>query len=137
MTALDCRGLVGNAEMWFDSITADEDDNKPSFVAYSRHGDRHLAFATGTVLTIATSLPGSKYEVGCEMEFENPIQLLCWGVDASCLIAGDACGSLHFITPSGQLIFSHRILSSRFLVSRLTMSSACKSSANLFSLYFN
>lgn len=114
MTTLDCRGLLGNVGMWCDSITVEEDDSKPSFVAYSRHGDCHLAVITGTVLTIATALPGSKYQFVCEMEFENPIELICWGVDASCLIAGDACGSLHFITPSGQLIFSHRILSSRF-----------------------
>lgn len=116
MAAMDCTGLLQNVNMWFDSIYVDEDDNKPSFIAYSRHGDNHLAVVTGTVLTIATSLPGSKYEVVCEMEFENPIELVCWGIDASCLIAGDVCGSLHFISPSGQLIFSHRILSSRSLL---------------------
>lgn len=132
MATLDCCGLLENVGMWFDSITVDEVDNRLSFIAHSRHGDSHLAVVTGTVLTIATSLPGSKYEVVCEMEFENPIELVCWGVDASCIIAGDKCGTLHFITPSGQLIFSHRILPSRFFFRRLITPSMCKFKTTCF-----
>ena len=113
MTPLDCCGLLEISAKRRDAIKVDGDDLKSASFAYSQHGSCHIAVATGSVLTIATSLHSKTYEEKCEIELDNDIELVCWGIDAKCLIVGDSCGTLHFVTVLGELLFSHRVLSSK------------------------
>lgn len=112
MIAINCCGLLDGVSKWREAIKLEDDDVIPLSVVCSYHEKSHIAAATGTVLTVAKSNIGGKFENCFDMEIDYSIEVICWGVDASCLIAGDSCGSLHFITPTGELIFSHRILQS-------------------------
>jgi hypothetical protein len=112
MIALNCCGLLDEVAKWREAIKLEDDDVIPLSVICSYHEKSHIAVATGTVLTVAKSTIGEKFEYCFDIEIDHSIEVTCWGVDASCLIAGDSRGSLHFITPKGELIFSHRILQS-------------------------
>lgn len=114
MTAIDCCGLLGNSFKWSDVLTIENDDAKSGSYAYSQHGNSHIAVATGSVLTITISTNTDTYEELCNIELDNNIEVICWGFDAKCLIVGDRCGTLHFVTVAGDLLFSHRVLSSKW-----------------------
>ena len=116
MASVDCRGLLENSSKWRDLISLDGEDTKCSTVAYSLHGNSRIAVATGSILSIGTSIGeagGGKFDEKCEIELDNDVEVVCWGVDAACLIVGDTCGTLHFVTVSGDLLFSHRVLASK------------------------
>jgi hypothetical protein len=112
MSMIDCSGLLSNASRWRDIIRIDNEDKSLRSYVYSRHGVDHLVVAVGSLLTIST-LKGDTFEETSDMEFDNAIEAVCWGLNASCLIAGDDSGTLHFVTPSGELLFSHRVLASK------------------------
>lgn len=112
MIALNCCGLIDDDSKWRETIKLEDDDVTPLGVVCSYYEKSHIAVATGTVLTVAKCSVGDQFANCFDMEIDHSIEALCWGVNASCLIAGDSCGSLHFITPTGELIFSHRILQS-------------------------
>lgn len=115
MFALNCSGLLDETSKWCEAIKLEDDDVIPSSVVCSYHEKSHIAVASETVLTVAMSSIGKKFVNCFDLEIDHSIEVICWGVDASCLIAGDSCGSLHFITPMGELLFSHRILLSELL----------------------
>ena len=117
MTALNCSGFLESSGKWSNAIKVDQEEANPNSIVYTSYGRGYLAVATGTVLTIATSAR-TTFENVVDIELDNFIDSVCWGDNASCLIAADVCGSLHFITPSGELLFSHRILPSKYLLCR-------------------
>jgi hypothetical protein len=112
MKALNCSGFLESSAKWSNVIQVDQEEANPKSIVYTSYGRGYLAVATGTVMTIATSA-GTTFENVVDIELDNIIDSVCWGDSASCLIAADVCGSLHFITPSGELLFSHRILPSK------------------------
>ena len=112
MKALNCSGFLESLAKWSNAIKVDQEEANPNSIVYTSYGRGYLAVATGTVMTIATST-GTTFENVVDIELDNIIDSVCWGDSASCLIAADVCGSLHFITPSGELLFSHRILPSK------------------------
>ena len=115
-TALDCCGLLDNSAPWFDVVTVENLNIKSVTYAYSQYGSSHVAASIGSVLTIVDSKGVEDSEIYVkkyEIELDNDIELVCWGVDAKCLIVGDSCGTLHFVTVTGDLLFSHRVLSSK------------------------
>jgi len=67
------------------------------------------AVGIGNVLTIVKRDDASSTDI----EFDAPLQALCWSVDGAGLVVGDERGSLHFVTPDGDVLFSHGLLSSK------------------------
>ena len=115
-TALECCGLLDNLALLSDVVTVENHEIKPDTYAYSQYGSSHVAASIGSVLTIVDSkrvADKETYVEKCEIELDNDIELVCWGLDAKCLIVGDSCGTLHFVTVAGDLLFSHRVLSSK------------------------
>jgi hypothetical protein len=112
MEPVDCCGLFESLSIWKDRIKVDVDEANPQSVLYSCFGKSHIAIATGSILTIVY---GKGLKETCDIEFDNSIEVICWGADATCLIVGDQCGNLHFVTALGQLLFSHKVLASKYL----------------------
>ena len=98
MKAINCSGFLESSAKWSDAIKVDQEDGSPRSIVYTSQGRGHLAVATGAVMTIATST-GTAFENVVDIELDNIIDSVCWGDSASCLIAADICGILHFITP--------------------------------------
>jgi hypothetical protein len=113
MEPVDCCGLLENSSIWKNVIKVDVDDADPQSVLYSCFGKNHIAVATGPLLTISAS-NGKEFKETCDIEFDSSIEVICWGADATCLIVGDQCGNLHFVTVLGQLLFSHKVLASKY-----------------------
>lgn len=68
-----------------------------------------LAIVHGTSLIILSPGGDAELEVQAELEFERPLEAVCWAPGQPLVIAGDDSGMLHFITASGMLVFSKRL----------------------------
>ena len=110
---MDCCGLLEGTAKRCPVVMVEGSETKTTSYAYSQYDSSRMAVAIGPELTIVTSLRMDKVEDKCEVEFDADIQIICWGVDAKCLIVGDSCGTLHFVTVTGELLFSRRVLSSK------------------------
>lgn len=81
-------------------------------------GGHRLAIADGACLTLLQSGESDMAEliVQAELEFERALEVLCWAPkDAvpsgtGLLIVGDSGGALHFVTASGVLVYSRKLI---------------------------
>lgn len=81
-------------------------------LVHASYGLHHVAIANDNLLSIVApkSAADSEEDIA-DVEFDETIEAVCWGPDASCIIVGDSNGALHFLTPTGDTIFSHGLLS--------------------------
>lgn len=56
----------------------------------------------------------NNHETLFEIEFDENILCITWDVTESCLILGDASGSLHLITCDGNLLFSKKVINGKY-----------------------
>jgi hypothetical protein len=74
----------------------------------------NVAVANDNLLSIMmakSSCRATDQEDVVDVEFDESIEAVCWGPSATCIIVGDSKGKLHFLTPTGDVIFSHGLLS--------------------------
>jgi hypothetical protein len=77
-------------------------------------GPDHITVANDNLLSIIAKKSAScaaGQEDIVDVEFDEAIEAVCWGPGATCIIVGDSQGKLHFLTPTGDVIFSHGLLS--------------------------
>lgn len=112
--SIDCSGLLEGSTIWREFVKIETEDKTPEVVESCNYDKNNMAVAVGTIITIVTDKESKDGESNSNsIELDNVIQKMCWGTDGTCLIAGDECGTLHFITAIGQLLFSHRVTASK------------------------
>ena len=101
------------------SLEIEQSENQSVLHPLSASYGNQLAVAHSCFLTLVPSGENAGIEsVYAEIEFDHSIEALCWAGDsegfpeceeALLIVAGDSEGFLHFVTPSGVLVYSHRI----------------------------
>ena len=102
------------------SLEVDQDESKELFapISCSSGSSGHLAIAHGSCLTLLSPGEEGALAVQAELEFDRPLEVLCWAPGGAGLaIAGDDDGTLHFVTASGLLVFSKRVIQGEFSLS--------------------
>jgi hypothetical protein len=120
-------------------LEIEQDENRELFSPRACAQGGRLAIAHGPCLTLlAASSPDDA--IVAELDFDHPLEALCWAPSAAdaaggggggaadeaaetetagtgtgtgtamLLVAGDSNGTLHFITASGILVFSRRVI---------------------------
>lgn len=108
------------------SLEVEPDENREPLSPLSCMCNGRLAIAQGTSLTLLTPGMDGGGEDLLELEFDHSLEVLCWapvsatspsgpgsavsGMVAGLLVAGDADGTLHFLTSSGVLVYSRRVI---------------------------
>lgn len=97
------------------------DDVEPTKISSSVRlsDERLIAIGCGCILSISRGYLGYPVNLVAELEFDEVIDALAWDPQGSCVLVSQKNGVVHFVTESGNLILSHRILSqmeeSRFM----------------------
>lgn len=130
MNLIDCNGLLNSNKNSmsdksniFSTLLNHEIDNESNekskllkmnvLSSISKQNDYNLlAICNSCILSIfKCELDNdSKYELISELEFDYELQVISWDKNGQCIIIGDSNGSLHFITSTGSLIFSRRVI---------------------------
>jgi hypothetical protein len=114
---IDCAGLLDPAEgaEWTTSFNLPKEELHSEDIVTVKCGDNKLVVGCGALLVLFNGSNESRHEVETDLEFDGAIEVIRPDPTGSCLIVGTTGGNLHFVSLTGTLIFSHRVLSSKCL----------------------
>jgi hypothetical protein len=71
---------------------------------------KYSVIASGCALSIFNSSQMNADQAVAEIELEAAVVCVTWDLTDSCMIVGDASGTLHLVTTEGALLFSKKVV---------------------------
>ena len=102
---------------WNEIVRLPKEGHSLNRFLYEYHRQQ-IAISVSNTLTIINAASSSTKSVSesLDVEFENDIEAICWGGNGQCLIVGDSSGVIHFLTTGGDVLYSRRIMNSKFML---------------------